>query len=218
VRTRVVAHIGRASPAPAPPHQHRVTRSIRGLLLALLLLPPCHCRCSWDRIWFATRVGRAVPGGSSGMAIIGVACIVIVAWVAHGSQLAWGSTLGNIVIIVGIMVGSHVEHLGVAASGHHGQGGTWPRHHGGQGPMPLVAGIDTAASSLSLSLSLLQWSCPPSLHTPRQREDGEHDGAKEGTWHSSSASAVAGVMCWRMPVLWRSGLQTFVAAVGKWLI
>src|SRR6266702_1042108 len=48
---------------------------------------------------------------------------------------------------------------------------------GGQGLMPLVAGINAAVSSL---LSSLQWSCPPSLYAPRPREDGEHDGANEG--------------------------------------
>ncbi len=83
---------------------------------------------------------------------------------------------------------------------------------GGQGLMPLVAGIDAAVSSL---LSSLQWSCPPSPYAPRQREDGKHDGANEGAWHSSSASAVAGVVCWRMSMM-RSGLQAFVAAVGKY--
>src|SRR6266702_987711 len=84
---------------------------------------------------------------------------------------------------------------------------------GGQGLMPLVAGIDAAVSSL---LSSLQWSCPPSPYAPRRREDGEHDGANEGAWRSSSASAVAGVVCWRMSVMCRSGLQAFVAAVGKY--
>src|SRR6266702_3827782 len=34
---------------------------------------------------------------------------------------------------------------------------------GGQGLMPLVAGINAAVSSL---LSSLQWSCPPSLYAP----------------------------------------------------
>ena len=78
--------------------------------------------------------------------------------------------------------------------------------------MWLVAGVDAAASSL---LSSLQWSCLPSPYAPRRREDGEHDGANEGAWRSSSASA-AGVVCLRTPVLCRS-LQMFVAAVGKWL-
>ena len=87
------------------------------------------------------------------------------------------------------------------------------RHRGGQGLMPLVAGVDAAALLL---LSPLQWSCLPSPYAPRRREDGEHDGAKEGAWRSSSASAVAGVVCWRMPVMCRLRLQAFVAAVGKY--
>ncbi len=87
------------------------------------------------------------------------------------------------------------------------------RHRGGQGLMPLVAGVNAAASSL---LSPLQWSCPPSPYAPRRREDGKHDSAKEGAWHSLSASAVAGVVCWRMPVMCRLRLQAFVAAVGKY--
>lgn len=37
-------------------------------------------------------------------------------------------------------------------------------------------------------------------------EDGEHNGAKEGAWHSSSASAVARVAGW--------GLRCWVAAVA----
>jgi len=37
------------------------------------------------------------------------------------------------------------------------------RHRGGQGLMPLVAGVDAA---VSLLLSPLQWSCPPSLYAP----------------------------------------------------
>ncbi len=63
------------------------------------------------------------------MAIIGVACIIIVAWVTYGSRLAWGSTLGNIVDIVGVMVGSHVEHLsgsiGSSWSGWHVAEASW---------------------------------------------------------------------------------------------
>ncbi len=39
------------------------------------------------------------------------------------------------------------------------------RHCGGQGLMPLVAGVDAAALSL---LSPLQWSCPPSPYAPQQ--------------------------------------------------
>src|SRR6266702_5541087 len=76
--------------------------------------------------------------------------------------------------------------------------------------MPLVAGVDAAASSL---LSPLQWSCLPSPYAPRRREDGEQDGAKEGAWRSSLASAVAGVVYWRTPVLCRWTSQG--AAVGE---
>jgi len=79
--------------------------------------------------------------------------------------------------------------------------------------MPLVAGVDAA---VSLLLSPLQWSCLPSPYAPRWQEDGEHDSAKEGAWCSSSASAVAGVVCWQMLVMCRLGLQAFVAAVGKY--
>ncbi len=87
------------------------------------------------------------------------------------------------------------------------------RHRGGQGLMPLVAGVDAAASLL---LSPLQWSCPPSPYAPQRQEDSKHNGAKEGAWHSLSASAVAGVVCWQMLVMCRVGLQAFVAAVGKY--
>src|SRR6266702_3736153 len=79
--------------------------------------------------------------------------------------------------------------------------------------MWLVASVDAAASSL---LSSLQWSCLPSPYAPQRQEDGEHDGANKGAWRSSSASAVAGVVCWRMSVMCRSELQAFVAAVGKY--
>ena len=54
------------------------------------------------------------------------------------------------------------------------------------------------------------------LHAPRQREDGEHDGAKEGAWRGSSASAVDSTAYWRTPVLCISG--PFVAALEKWFI
>lgn len=43
-------------------------------------------------------------------------------------------------------------------------------------------------------------------HTLHNGEDGEHDGAKEGAWHSLSASAVAKVAGW--------GLWCWVAAVA----
>src|SRR6266702_8612159 len=79
--------------------------------------------------------------------------------------------------------------------------------------MWLVASVDAAASSL---LSSLQWSCLPSPYAPQRQEDGEHDGANKGAWRSSSASAVAGVVCWRMSVMCRSELHAFVAAVGKY--
>jgi len=39
------------------------------------------------------------------------------------------------------------------------------RHRGGQGLMPLVAGVNAAASLL---LSPLQWSCPPSPYAPQR--------------------------------------------------
>jgi len=56
----------------------------------------------------------------------------------------------------------------------------------------LRGGVPPATASSSSSP--LQWGYPPSPHTPRRREDGEHDGAKESAWRGSSASAVAGVV------------------------
>ena len=48
-------------------------------------LPP-HCR-GWDCMRLATHIGGGHPGGGIVMAIIGVACIVIVAWVTRSSRL-----------------------------------------------------------------------------------------------------------------------------------
>jgi len=172
-------------------------------------LPP-HC-CGWDRMWLQLTLAEGILAAASSWPSLG--SLTLSSWLGSHAAHSLGresqqprhgwdhmqSASERRQAVGSLLSGSRVANLKAS----------W---RGGQRLMLLVAGIDAAVSSL---LSSLQWSCLPSPYAPQQREDGKHDGANKGAWHSLSASAVAGVVCWRMSMM-RSGLQAFVAAVGKY--
>ena len=91
---------------------------------------------------------------------------IVVAGNARGSDW-WGALAAAAASSWALWLGSRRSASERRRRGHHGQGRARPSHHG-QGPMPLVAGVDVAASSSSSSSSL-QWGCPPSP-TPHDSE------------------------------------------------
>ncbi|KAH9008677.1 hypothetical protein EDB85DRAFT_2064400 [Lactarius pseudohatsudake] len=131
VRTRVAAHFGRVSPIPVVPRRWcrrlenmdvpaRITSAAARIIIVVGLGPHTTCNSGWQ---------------SDRSIVADVMNVAVIAWVAHGSQFAWGTAMAL------SSRGSWWDHMrGTSDLRHrspHDQGCAQPRH-GGQGPTPLV--------------------------------------------------------------------------------